>query len=346
MRISDSNSNSTNNEITGIINFLKPSGMTSHDAVSFLRRISGIKRIGHTGSLDPMAVGVLPLCIGTATRITEYLTADEKSYRCEMKLGLSTDTQDIWGTVLSKAETGTVELLTKEAILKAIDIFTGRQLQIPPAYSAVKIKGKKLYEYARAGENVTAKAREVNIKSIMVNHIDLATGLVLMDVDCSKGTYIRTLCNDIGDMLGCGAVMNALVRTGSGYFKLEDAVTAEELEKADIEDVLISTDVPLCGFESQNLPLEEAGKFINGLAVNLVNLAVNPAKSGENFFRVYTHVVGGSTDERNGLQNVFLGIGQLRDGFLKADKVLITDEMREIIYCPRERKHETENDRI
>lgn len=154
----------------GIINLLKPAGMTSHDGVRLLRRLTGIKRIGHTGTLDPMAVGVLPICIGSAARITEYLDLDYKKYRCEMQLGLETDTQDIWGAILRDNRGNFI--FDGEKIKEVLSSFQGMISQYPPGYSAVRVNGKRLYEYARKGEEVEIKPRQVNIKNITVIHMD------------------------------------------------------------------------------------------------------------------------------------------------------------------------------
>jgi tRNA pseudouridine55 synthase len=246
----------------GIINLLKPAGMTSHDGVQFLRRLTGIKRIGHTGTLDPMAVGVLPLCIGSAARITEYLDLDDKKYRCEMQLGLETDTQDIWGAILQdKRQEGFPERAKVEEVLSR---FHGVISQYPPGYSAVRVNGRRLYEYARQGETVEIKPRKVDIKNITVISYDQEKGRAIYDVTCSKGTYIRTICHDAGTVLGCGAVMSCLIRTASGAFTLNDTVTMEELKENGAEPYLMSPDFPLVHF-GQALVSDDRGKwFANG----------------------------------------------------------------------------------
>lgn len=280
----------------GIINLLKPAGMTSHDGVQLLRRLTGVKRIGHTGTLDPMAVGVLPLCIGNATRITEYLDLDYKKYRCEMQLGLETDTQDVWGTVICNGMND-IKNIDENSILKALDSFKGTITQLPPNYSAVKVNGKRLYEYARQGQSVEVKPRKVEIKNITIISIDLDKGRVTFDVECSKGTYIRTICQDTGKILGCGAVMSCLIRTASGRFTLEDTVTIEELlalrtgedirdEKTGryleyarvsedkLEQYLFEPDYPLVHF-GRALVNEERGKwFINGGHLNMSEVRI------------------------------------------------------------------------
>lgn len=211
----------------GIINVNKPLGMTSHDVVYRLRRILGIKKVGHTGTLDPDATGVLPMCIGKGTKLAEILTGADKQYLAEMTLGAITDTQDKSGDVL---ETFAVNV-TQDEICAAIDKFVGNYSQIPPMYSAIKIDGKKLYELAREGKTVERKPRQVTIKNIQVQHIDFKKNTVTMLIDCSKGTYIRTLCEDIGRCLGCGGYMSALTRSKSGRFAIEDSYTLEKIEE-------------------------------------------------------------------------------------------------------------------
>ncbi len=246
----------------GIINLLKPAGMTSHDGVQLLRRLTGIKRIGHTGTLDPMAVGVLPICIGSAARITEYLDLDYKKYRCEMQLGLETDTQDIWGTVTCDNR-GKFQF-NEDDIKEILNSFRGRISQLPPGYSAVRVNGRRLYEYARAGEVVEIKPRDVNIKNITVVHCDPGKNRVTFDVECSKGTYIRTICHDAGRLLGCGAVMSCLIRTASGVFTLENTVTIEDLSNGNPEQYLLRPDFPLVHFGKAFVKEDRAKWFVNG----------------------------------------------------------------------------------
>lgn len=256
----------------GIINLLKPAGMTSTDGVQLLRRLTGIKRIGHTGTLDPMAVGVLPLCIGSTTRIIEYLDLDYKKYRCEMQLGIETDTQDIWGTVIN--ENLSLCEVDEIKIKEVLHGFQGVISQYPPLYSAVRVKGKRLYEYARSGENVKIEPRQVNIKSITVISIDLPSNKVVFDVECSKGTYIRTICHDAGQILGCGAVMSCLIRTASGAFTLDNTVTIEELIENGPKKYLLKTDFPLVHFGQVYINEEKAKLFINGRHLNMSDVTI------------------------------------------------------------------------
>ena len=256
----------------GIINLNKPEGMTSHDCVNRLRRLTGVRRIGHTGTLDPMATGVLPLCIGTSARISEYLDMDFKKYRCTMVLGLETDTLDIWGKVLS--DNREQLLIDKEALsgiilekLREISLeFLGRIRQVPPKYSALKVNGKKLYEYARAGQDVEIKSREITIKNITVNSWDPETLTAAFDVICSKGTYVRTLCVDMAEKLGFTAAMSSLIRLESGAFTLDNSVTLEELAEAgeDFTQYILPTDFPLVHFGEFLIRDDRAVWFVTG----------------------------------------------------------------------------------
>ena len=206
--------------IHGIINVYKEKGFTSHDVVAKLRGIVGQKKIGHTGTLDPDATGVLPVCLGKATKLCDLLTDKNKTYEAVLLLGKTTDTQDITGEVLEEKST---EALTEEKVREAIEGFIGDYEQIPPMYSALKVNGKKLYELAREGKVIERKARPVKILDIQILEIDLPK--VRMEVSCSKGTYIRTLCHDIGEKLGCGGCMESLIRTRVSTFRIEDAKT-------------------------------------------------------------------------------------------------------------------------
>ena len=224
----------------GIIVVWKEPGYTSHDVVACLRGILNIKKIGHTGTLDPMAEGVLPTAVGKGTGLVEYLTEKRKTYETVMHLGVVTDTQDASGTVIRELP---VEV-TEEQIREAVRSFIGERLQVPPMYSALKVNGRKLYELAREGKTVERKARPVTFYDIEVTGIALP--LVSMRVTCSKGTYIRTLCHDIGETLGCGGMMESLVRTASGQFTGEQALTLEQIRNAAcagrIDDTIISVE--------------------------------------------------------------------------------------------------------
>lgn len=211
--------------MNGIINIYKEAGYTSFDVVAKMRGILKIKKMGHTGTLDPDATGVLPVCIGNGTKLVELFSDHEKEYIAELMLGVATDTQDLSGEIL---KTAPVEVSCEE-IREAVLSFVGEYMQLPPMYSAVKVNGKKLYELAREGKEVERKARLVSFREIEILSMELP--VVKIRVVCSKGTYIRTLCNDIGEKLGCFGAMKSLIRTRVGMFKLEDAITLEELEQ-------------------------------------------------------------------------------------------------------------------
>lgn len=226
--------------VDGIINVYKEAGFTSHDVVAKLRGILKQKKIGHTGTLDPEATGVLPVCLGKGTRLCDMLTEKEKTYQVDMLLGVVTDTQDTTGTVTEEHPV----CCSEADVHEAAEAFRGPQMQIPPMYSALKVNGKKLYELARDGIEVERKPRPVHFYEIEVLSIELPH--VKMRVTCSKGTYIRTLCHDIGQKLGCGASMEKLVRSRVGRFKLEDSLTLEQIREYAQQDRI---DEALCTVE-------------------------------------------------------------------------------------------------
>ncbi|MBQ7098067.1 MAG: tRNA pseudouridine(55) synthase TruB [Clostridia bacterium] len=255
----------------GIVNVNKPLGITSHDVVYRLRRILNIKKIGHTGTLDPDASGVLPMCVGKGTKMAEYLTAANKQYLAKLQLGAFTDTQDASGEVLEDFEVNVTEEQVREAIMG----FVGEITQIPPMYSAIKIDGKKLYELAREGKTVEREPRLVTIHGIEIQNIDLTNNTVDMLVDCSKGTYIRTLCNDIGAALGCGGHMSALHRTKSGRYSIEDAFTLEQIEQMASEgNFEFMTPVGEALLEYKKIVLAErnAYRVRNGMKIRVAGL--------------------------------------------------------------------------
>ena len=211
--------------INGIVNVYKEKGYTSFDVVAKMRGIFHQKKIGHTGTLDPDAEGVLPVCLGKATKVCDLLTDKDKEYKAVLLLGQATDTQDISGEVINSASVN----VTEDEVTSVINSFVGRQMQVPPMYSALKVNGQKLCDLARQGVVVERKAREINIFSIEIEDISLPE--VTMSVHCSKGTYIRTLCNDIGEKLGCYGCMKSLLRTRVAGFKLADAYRLSELEE-------------------------------------------------------------------------------------------------------------------
>lgn len=272
--------------IHGVINIHKERGYTSHDVVAKLRGIVGQKKIGHTGTLDPDATGVLPVCLGKATKLCDMLTDKNKTYETVMLLGKVTDTQDISGSVLSEQAT---EHLDASVVREVILSFVGQYMQVPPMYSALKVNGKKLYELAREGVEIERKAREVTILDIQIKEISLPR--VRMEVSCSKGTYIRTLCHDIGEKLGCGACMEELIRTRVSRFELQDSFTLAQVqelkEKGQLEDILVPIDAMFAECEAVSLKVEFESFIYNGNTFLPKHLNNRIELSDEKKVRVY-----------------------------------------------------------
>ena len=271
----------------GIINVYKEAGFTSHDVVAKLRGICRQKKIGHTGTLDPQATGVLPVCLGSATRACEMLTDRTKEYVAELLLGQITDTQDTTGTVLEEREVAVDEAQVREAI----GSFVGGYDQIPPMYSALKVNGKKLYELAREGKVIERKARDIEVFGINVESIDLPE--VTMTVHCSKGTYIRTLCNDIGERLGCHGCMKSLLRVRVAGFDLEHALTLSQIQSK-VDEGCLDMVLPVDGV-FENLPavhtVADADKLVrngNKLPAVLTDYLKHGVDSDIRY-RVYNH---------------------------------------------------------
>jgi len=251
----------------GIINVYKEKGYTSFDVVAKLRGILHMKKLGHTGTLDPDAEGVLPVCIGKATRVIELLGDKDKTYTAVMKLGVTTDTLDMTGTITDERPVN----VTNEEVFDAINSFIGVIEQIPPMYSALKVNGERLYDLARKGIEVEREARKVEIYNIET--IGISLPYVTMSVECEKGTYIRTLCNDIGEKLGCGAAMESLVRTRACGFEIDDALKLDEIrelaEKEKIESYIMPLDQALLDYPSFNV-IPDADRFLKcGNRINL-----------------------------------------------------------------------------
>ncbi len=288
-------------DMNGILNVLKPPGMTSFDVVNHLRGILKTRKIGHTGTLDPGAAGVLPVCVGKATGAIEYLVEKDKTYRAELTLGITTDTQDSSGNVLEVKNADVSEESIREVVLS----FRGKITQVPPMYSAIKVGGVKLYELARKGITVERPPRQVEIYSIEV--LDIDGPKVLLDVKCSKGTYIRTLCADIGDRLGCGAHMSFLVRTRSGPFDINDACMLEDIkisaEQGRLGEMLRSVDCVFDGMPALQLGEKDARRIVNGAMIETGGRDIKPGTK----FRLYL----GSGE--------FLALGEAvrRDGRMK-----------------------------
>lgn len=292
----------------GIINVNKPAGWTSQDVCSKLRHVLHIRKIGHTGTLDPMATGVLPVCVGKATRIIEYYDRDSKSYHASMRLGITTDTLDITGEVL---ETAGYSNIDEKAVREAFKAYTGHVMQIPPKYSALKIDGKRAYDLAREGKDFEIKAREIIIYDNSIIRIDLEAGEIEFDVTCSKGTYIRTICDDIGRALGCGATMTALTRTASGYFRLEDSYTIEEIinETDPLNTMLVPADITLEKLGKALLNDNRITAFMNGNSSWSTGFRITEPSEFDNLYRVYG-------------KDVFLGVAAVENGSLVPQKVI------------------------
>lgn len=299
--------------LNGIINVYKPKGITSHDVVYRLRRILNIKKIGHTGTLDPAAEGVLPMCIGRATKTADMLTAADKEYLAEVTLGSATDTQDAEGNVISSVNMEEFHI-TASDIENAAAEFAGDIMQIPPMYSAVKVGGKKLYELARQGVEIERKARRVHIDNIAVSDFLPSADNVhvfSMRVACSKGTYIRTLCHDLGEKLGCCAHMSGLVRTKSGRFTAQEAYTLDKIEdmyKSGDLSFFTPIDAVFTEFEAITVSEKEAFKMMNGVRIR------SPKNTADGqTYRVY------------GKDGKFLTISQSENGRLKILKTFYQD---------------------
>ncbi len=276
----------------GVINVYKEKGFTSHDVVAKMRGILKQKKIGHTGTLDPDAVGVLPVCLGQATKLCDMLTDKDKTYEAVMLLGKVTDTQDISGKVLSEAVPST----DKEQIKTAIESFVGLYEQIPPMYSALKVNGKKLYELAREGKEVERKPRLVTIHQIQILKYENLEcpdeGIrITMSVSCSKGTYIRTLCHDIGEKLGCGACMESLIRTKVSQFEIEEALPLAVIEQmakdGTIASVVIPVEEMLNSYEKVFVKEEFTKLLHNGNPLKLSQLTEKKAFKDTEKVRVY-----------------------------------------------------------
>lgn len=280
--------------IDGMINVRKEKGFTSHDVVAKLRGILRQKKIGHTGTLDPDAVGVLPVCLGKGTKLCDLISEKDKVYEAVMRLGEVTDTQDTSGTLLEKKAVSIADM-KKETILAAIDSFVGDYDQLPPMYSALKVNGKKLYELAREGREIERKTRRVHIFSIEVcaitENTDCKTIDVTMRVHCSKGTYIRTLCHDIGKQLGTGGCMASLIRLKAGRFALEDALTLEEIEALAAEHKLlpyvISVDAMLSEYPEASVRAESCRLLYNGNPLSASDFTAPVAQCDGRWLRIY-----------------------------------------------------------
>ena len=292
----------------GFINFLKPPGMTSHDAVGLVRRVLHEKHVGHAGTLDPGAAGVLPIAVGRATRLIEYLDNVNKSYRAEMLLGMETDSGDDSGKVL--ASSTDFSMPDNNQIEEVFSSFTGTIVQVPPAYSAIKINGRRACDLVRQGVEVEIPSRQVEIYHLALIAKDNAAKTLLFDVDCSKGTYIRSLCQDMGRAMNIPATMSFLVRTSVGKFSLNDALTVEELQEKK-ETALLAADACISHIPKYNLNPDRRKAFCNGLSTSDKGFSATVSFKDELLLRVYS-------------EGEFLGIGHydLKNKTIIPDKVL------------------------
>ena len=282
----------------GIININKPKGLTSQQVVTRVKRILGVKKAGHTGTLDPNATGVLPICLGKATRLASIITGGEKAYKAQLILGKTTDTQDITGTVLEEKEVNA----TEEQISDAIFSFKGEIEQVPPMYSAIKVNGVRLHQLARQNIEVERKARKVHIYNIDV-HGELTKKGATIEVRCSAGTYIRTLCSDIGDKLDCGATMGELQRTYAAGFFIHDALTLEDLENF-CQTKLIPMDKILGDYIDLRAKMSATKFLVNGNKIELFEIIDMPQLKENDCARLY--------DEKGN----FFGLYKLKDNML------------------------------
>ena len=280
----------------GILNIDKPQGITSHDVVDVIRKIFPKMKVGHTGTLDPIATGVLPILIGEATKLSEELTAENKVYKVKMLLGVETDTYDITGKIVFASVVPKDEIYIKERIKR----FIGKQKQLPPMYSSIRVEGKHAYEYAREGMEVSLDPRDIEIFDIKDINVNLEKNEVSMTVYCTKGTYIRSLVNDIGKKIGCGAVMSELERIKTGEFEIENSIKLYDFLKLPYEkmlDSIISLEDYYINNKKVNFKDEDYKKFVNGITFDIES-------SLDQIVRVY-------------LNGKFVGLGKLENNKLK-----------------------------
>lgn len=281
----------------GIIVINKEKEYTSHDVVAKLKKKLNISKVGHTGTLDPNATGVLPILIGKGTKFSKYLINHDKIYEVELELGKKTDTADIEGKVIE--EENVDEKYIKENLLQVLESFVGKQEQIPPMYSAIKKNGKKLYEYARAGEKVDIEPRKIEIYKIDLNKYD--KNIISFVVSCSKGTYIRSLCEDIAEKLNTLGYMKNLKRLQVGKFNIKDAVYIDDIDLKNVNDYLITLEEILRGIPCINLDEKKLKLFLNGVQLTDNNI--------DGLYKIY-------------VANKFIGTGTIKKGLLKRDIIL------------------------
>lgn len=289
--------------MTGILVVNKPMDYTSHDVIAILKGITGEKKIGHTGTLDPNATGVLPVCFGKATRLIEYMEVVPKSYSCTMRLGLLSDTDDVWGNV---TQTGIDKFPSQEETEEILKSFLGDIEQIPPMYSAISVNGRRLYSYARSGETVEVKPRQVHIYDISLTGYYPCRSEICFNITCSRGTYIRTICHDFGIKAGTNAVMAQLCRTSTSGFNIAEAIDFEAIRKMPREEVFSyfhTIDKAIKDMERLSIEGRDAFKFRNGMSIDSVG-------NDNDKVAVFT-------------DNELIGIANRMNGTLKPIKVFI-----------------------
>lgn len=274
----------------GFLNVYKPVGKTSHDVVAYFRKLLMIKKIGHTGTLDPFAEGVLPICIGNSTRLIEYLP-DDKAYLAFVQLGKATDSYDTEGNVIFESD----KKVTKEQLVNALTSFEGIIEQLPPMYSAIKVKGKKLYEYAREGKTISVAPRQVTIHKIELKNFDEEKQEAQVYIECSKGTYIRSIANDLGQNLCCGGYLTRLIRTKAGKFLVENSIKMQDYKSIEFVEKHLIEPISMLNYPLYNLNTSEKLDIANGKP--LLNKSINNA---ENIILVYNDSIKAVASSCNG----------------------------------------------
>lgn len=274
----------------GFLNVYKPVGKTSHDVVAYFRKLLNIKKIGHTGTLDPFAEGVLPICVGNSTRLIEYLP-DDKAYLAFVQLGKATDSYDTEGNVIFESD----KKVTKEQLVSALTSFEGEIEQLPPMYSAIKVKGKKLYEYAREGKTISVAPRQVTIHKIELKNFDEEKQEAQVYIECSKGTYIRSIANDLGQNLCCGGYLTRLIRTKAGKFLVEDSIKMQDYKSIEFVEKHLIEPISMLNYPLYNLNTSEKLDISNGKP--LLNKSINNA---ENIILVYNNSIKAVASSCNG----------------------------------------------
>jgi tRNA pseudouridine55 synthase len=288
--------------LEGVFNIDKPAGMTSHDVVNDVRRIIGIRRVGHTGTLDPLATGVLLICVGRATRLAEYLTGQDKRYTATIRLGMATDTYDAEGEIVSEH----LVTVTQDEINRALETFRGAISQKAPRYSAIKVGGEALYKKSRRGETPERPVREVTVYELEILEWD--SPFLKIDLTCSSGTYVRSIAHDLGQLLGCGGYLKQLRRSSIGDFSIREAVALNGLDHDNLEEHLMPMDVAIKHMPKATVSIDEARKLYHGQSI-----PIRDNRDENDLIRVYDD------------QSHFVGIVTYTDGHFQAKKIFYKD---------------------